>query len=187
MVTSARFLRSWMFVLEWWSYWAHMKCSLIIFLPLVLVSAVVGCASMSPGTPSSSSLPSAISVVDTDPANGATNVPLSECGVFSPFCGATYIVRFNKPLPLDPLVFTFDPPLSGAVVCPDGGQAPDCRTNGVDQYGNPIPAQSSVIVFVGASPYKADTQYTVTLGTAGYQTITGLPKDLTWTFSTSPN
>jgi hypothetical protein len=164
-----------------------MKPSVIIVFALILAVAAIGCASMTSGASDNSSSAPTISVLDTIPADGASSVPLSGCVPVSPVCGAIFVVKFNEQLPVNDLAFVFDPPLNGRIACPNGSILPGCPTGILGPSGNPIPPQSSEIVFVGASPYQADTQYKVTLENPGYQIIPGFPKNLTWTFSTSPN
>jgi hypothetical protein len=126
-----------------------------------------------------------LAVVSTDPSNGASNVPLSQCPTVTGFCGGVFTVTFNKEVDMTTVNFQVSPNITGFLRCPAAGPGISGCPGGPPGSGIP-PNQSAVVMFLAfSSSFMADTTYHVTL--VGAKDTNGVPlaESYQWSFSTA--
>jgi len=110
------------------------------------------------------SVPEPLAVLSTAPANGATNVPLSECPYAGSLCRGIVKMTFNQSVNIDSMQFQIVPFKQGALRCPDP-QFPGPGTYGCRVTPpTTIPSNQSVIVWYDIlDSFLPSTTYTVTI------------------------
>jgi hypothetical protein len=153
------------------------------FLKACLCAFLLSCCACG-GSGSAPSSP--LAIISIDPANGATNVPLSVCPTPAGLCGGVITVTFNKPIEVTQGLFevrVYGSPgvLAGAVECP-----------GVSNGAGTCLSSSQTILFVTATNLLPDTTYQATLGGTTIPNIitdtNGVPlagQPYAWTFTTA--
>jgi hypothetical protein len=145
-----------------------MRLSCSFFLIAIGIS-IFGCGSI-PSRPSGNSSGGfPLFVVSTDPANGATNVPLSQCAPNAGFCGGLITVVFSVPVVVDSVKLSIIPEISGFLRCDIvPPRVPGClNPNMLNSNGGPLDQPVGVVRFVSMSNFLADTEYKVTVLAAG--------------------
>jgi hypothetical protein len=166
----------------------------VIITIVILSLCVVGC-----GSQSTNSSPGPLAVVSTNPANGATGVPLSECPTVDSsgnpvgYCGGTISVTFNRPVEAVTVnvslkVMGTSGLLSGQMECTVPASASKYELCG------PGVATTITMLFVSSTNLQPGTVYQATLSpTVGDcciadsngKALSGLP--LVWLFTTTVN
>jgi hypothetical protein len=166
---------------------------------LIVVASLLAICGIGCGSLSTNSSPSPLAVVSTNPANGATGVPLSECPTIDSsgnpvgYCGGTIGVTFNRPVEAVTVnvslkVMGTSSLLSGQMECTVPASASKYELCG------PGVATTTTMLFVSSTNLQPGTVYQATISpTVGDcciadsngNVLSGLP--VVWLYTTTVN